>query len=292
MDWLIFHIASGQSYFTGLALVAAASALGASKKRAAHRAAAMCGALGLIAIAISSTPAPYWLAAAAVVAIGASLATARDEKRRKWAWLPVVAVSVAAAALEGRYLFSSSLQPAPARSLTIIGDSLTAGMGDPDRSETWPKILGRKHRLAVQDLSRAGDTAGAASRRLGEVAIRSPVVIVEIGGNDVLGPTSVAQFERDLDALLQAIVAPGRQIVMLELPLPPFFHGFGYVQRKLAKKHGVHLAPKRLLMSVLARTDATVDSIHLSQAGHEQMAAIAWELLGEAFASEDGAAVR
>ncbi len=70
---------------------------------------------------------------------------------------------------------------------------------------------------------------------------------------------------------------------MFELPLPPFRHEFGRVQRALARKYHVALIPKRVLLSVLAGSDSTVDTIHLTQAGQRRMATRVWRLLSGAF---------
>ena len=70
---------------------------------------------------------------------------------------------------------------------------------------------------------------------------------------------------------------------MFELPLPPFYHEFGRIQRSLARKYGVALIPKRVLLSVLAGSDSTVDTIHLTQAGQRRMAASVWRLLSGAY---------
>ncbi len=74
--------------------------------------------------------------------------------------------------------------------------------------------------------------------------------------------------------------------LLLEVPLPPFYHGFGRIQRRLAKKHGVKLVPKRVLLSILAGGDATLDSIHLSQAGQQKMAEVVWGIVGSGYETE------
>ena len=158
------------------------------------------------------------------------------------------------------------MEPVSSRQLTVIGDSVTAGLGDSE-TETWPRILAREHEIAVQDLSHVGDTVVAARKRVAASQIDSQLVLLEIGGNDVLGSTTPAEFATSLDRLLTELASPGRQLVMLELPLPPFYHAFGRIQRRLAKKHDVKLVPKRVFLSILAGGDATLDSIHLSQAG-------------------------
>ena len=102
--------------------------------------------------------------------------------------------------------------------------------------------------------------------------ISSAIVVLEIGGNDSLGSTSSVEFARDFDALLAYVSDPSRQLVMFELPLPPFSHEYGRVQRTLASNHNVSLVPKRVFLSILAANDSTLDTIHLTQAGHNRMA--------------------
>jgi acyl-CoA thioesterase-1 len=78
-----------------------------------------------------------------------------------------------------------------------------------------------------------------------------------------------------------------QQVIMLELPLPPFRHEYSRIQRSLARKHDVRLVPKRLFLSVLTADGATLDTIHLSQTGHRRMAALVWDLVGSAFPSRN-----
>ena len=104
-----------------------------------------------------------------------------------------------------------------------------------------------------------------------------------LSGSDLLGGTSASQFRKDLDTLLELVSARGRQIVMFELPLFPLQHKYGRVQRDLAKKHQVLLIPRRVLMSVLSGNEATLDQVHLSEAGHREMADRVWKIVGPAF---------
>lgn len=176
-----------------------------------------------------------------------------------------------------------TLRPADFRAITVIGDSVSVGVGGSETSETWPAIVAREHLLQNQDLSHVGETAVSARKRAAAKPIAGAVVIMEIGGNDILGTTTPRQFAEDLDALLGHLAAPDKQIVMFELPLPPFYHEYGRIQRATAAKHGVSLVPKRIFLSVIAGSDSTLDTIHLSQAGHQQMADVVWRLVQPAF---------
>jgi acyl-CoA thioesterase-1 len=162
--------------------------------------------------------------------------------------------------------------------ITVIGDSVSAGMEEGE-AETWPSLMSRQHNVVVQDLSHVGETAGSALKRAMKAGVQHNYLIVEIGGNDILGSTSASQFEVDLDALLRELRRENRQVVMFELPLPPFYHRYGMTQRRLATKYEVALIPKRYFLSILADGDATLDSIHLSQSGHQKMSDLVWHLI-------------
>ncbi|MHC4406183.1 MAG: SGNH/GDSL hydrolase family protein [Planctomycetota bacterium] len=289
MNWLVYHIASGHAFFTGVVLVIIAALTSTRSKPIAKRITVSAFLIGAIAITISSTAIPYWYYVIALVLTLAWAISRYVKKWRRWAPFAVIAAWAVAAAIEVPYHITPTLNATSSRSITIIGDSVTAGMGGNDKSERWPHILARQHNLTVQDISHMGETAASALKRVKRQQIASPVVVLEIGGNDLLGSTSSAQFSRDLDALLGHVASPGRQIVMFELPLPPFNHEYGRIQRSLARKHNVSLVPKRVFLSILAANDSTLDTIHLSQAGHERMAACVWQLVSSAFPARTAA---
>lgn len=282
MNPIVTHIASGQAFFTGVFLIILAALLSLRQQRMARRAMVLCFLVGVIVVAISSTPLPWWSYGFAGIVTLAWLVTLFRKRSQRGTVYAMVAVWLAAALLELPYHLLPRVEPVNEQSMTVIGDSVTAGLGD-EKTETWPRILAREHGIIVQDLSHVGDTVAAARKRVAEAQIDSPLVLLEIGGNDILGSTTPAQFEKNLEALISELESPGRQLVMLELPLPPFYHEFGRIQRKLSRKYDVKLVPKRVLLSILAGGDATLDSIHLSQAGQQQMADVIWNIVGPAY---------
>lgn len=282
MNGLVYHIVSGQVLFTGVALLILAAAASTSS-RPLQRVAGLAFLLGIIGVAISSTALPHWCYGLAVLATLVWIASRYIRPWRRWATYAFGAAWLVVAACELPYHVTPSLRLASHRTLTVIGDSVTAGVGGDERSETWPSILARVHHVQVQDLSHMGETAASAFKRAQAESIEGSIVLIEIGGNDILGTTSSAQFAQDLDALLSHVSAPERQVLMFELPLPPFYHEFGRIQRSAAATHGILLVPKRVFLSVIAGSDSTLDTIHLSQQGHDRMAAAIWQLVGEAF---------
>jgi len=111
------------------------------------------------------------------------------------------------------------------------------------------------------------------------VTERDTLVLVELGGNNLIGEERPQEFEASLARLLMKLNSPGRRIVMFELPLLPQFIRYGQIQRRLAAEYRVPLIPKRCLAEVISGKEATVDSLHLSDVGSHRMASLVTEIL-------------
>lgn len=155
-------------------------------------------------------------------------------------------------------------------SIYVVGDSLSAGIGRKERC--WPAVLSERLGIPVVNLAMGGATTQTALHQAESIDRPGSVVFVEIGGNDLLGGTSAADYREHLDRLLAALHAKGHRLVMFELPLYPFRNSFGSAQRELAAKFGVQLIPKRYLTRVMGMNDGTLDGLHFSQKGHDAMA--------------------
>ena len=162
--------------------------------------------------------------------------------------------------------------------LMVIADSVTAGLNDHD--DTWPRQLARAAQVEILDASQPGATVASAPDKACSWPIRRGLMIIEIGGNDMLEGQPVAKFENELDLLLTDVVRPGRTVLMFELPLPPLCAAYGTAQRRQAAKHRIRLIPKRLFASIITTSGATVDGIHLSTKGQSQMMDLVQRLLG------------
>ena len=165
----------------------------------------------------------------------------------------------------------------PSDHLVVIGDSISSGI-DP-RPPSWPAILEQTTGVTVKNLAKPGATAADARVMAEHITPENHLVLVEIGGNDLLSGTPADDFERNLDLLLSKLTQPGRTVVMFELPLLPNRIAYGHVQRRLASKYGVWLIPKRYFAQAIAGANATSDGLHLSATGSQRMAALVAKLL-------------
>lgn len=288
MNWLVYHIVSGHAFFTGVCLLVVAPFLSNQSRPIFRRVMVISLLVGAIAVSVSSTAIPYWYYGIAAAITLLWIASRYRKQWSRWAAYAFAGAWLVAALMELPYHVTPSLRPTSTRAITIIGDSVTAGVGGEDAAERWPSILSREHELHVQDISHMGETAASALKRVKSHPIESSVVLVEIGGNDLLGQTTSSQFGQDLDALLTHLAVKNAQVMMFELPLPPFYHEYGRVQRAVSAKHHVKLVPKRVFLSVIAGSDSTLDSIHLSASGHKRMANCVWRLVRSAFDSHQG----
>jgi acyl-CoA thioesterase I len=287
MNALIYHVLSGQAYFSGVALIQIAwliALCSGGRWPAVFRAVAACA--GLILIAVSATPLPTWfyLIAGPVTLFWIWLeSSTRTTARRSRLWFrcAVPAMWGLGIALELPFHLLPALPVMGNPPVFVIGDSLSAGIGG--KIETWPKLLSRRNGIVVHDLSVSGADVTTAMQQAVQVSGAMSLVIVEIGGNDVLRENAPEVFERGLDALLARLRDGGRTVVLLELPLPPFCNRYGEVQRRLARRHGVLLIPKRVLMGILTAEGATLDTVHLSGRGQELMAGAIWGLINHTF---------
>ena len=285
MSWLIYLFGSGLAFFAGAVLVLLAVVLLPRVNGWRASAASILAFLGLAVVGLSAAPLSYWFYVVAAAVTLTWLVRERGKKTPpkslRWA---TVAIWLGGVMLELPHLFSPRLEPASNPHLYIIGDSVTAGVGSNDGPQ-WPRRL--PPQVSVHDYSKIGATAASALKNCRDLPAAGGLVLVEIGGNDLLGSTSAAQFERDLDRLLVHVCRPDRTVLMFELPLPPLSNEYGRIQRRLAASHGVRLIPKSVLMSVLAGGGATLDSVHLSSAGHQQMAISVWQIIGPAYGTAD-----
>jgi acyl-CoA thioesterase I len=161
--------------------------------------------------------------------------------------------------------------------LVVIGDSISSGIDL--RSPSWPAVLQQTTGVTVKNLAKPGATVADARVMAANITSEERLVLLEIGGNDLLSGTPSDQFERNLDLLLTKLTQPGRTIVMFELPLLPHRIAYGQIQRRLTSKYGVWLIPKRYFAQAIEGADATSDGLHLSSIGSQRMAALVAKIL-------------
>lgn len=135
----------------------------------------------------------------------------------------------------------------------MLGDSLTAGYGL-DAAMAWPALLqqrldekGLRYRVVNKGIS--GDTSAGGLRRI-EDALQGDVklMVLELGGNDLLRGLSVADLKKNLSQMIEIAQRRKITVILAGMEAPPnygadFTHDFRNVYRDLAKQYKVILIP-------------------------------------------------
>jgi acyl-CoA thioesterase-1 len=287
MNPLVMHFVSGDAFFTGMSALALAGLLSTfcaapwAKRVIFLLATGGCSVVIMSAMPLAMLFYATWIALISFWVVFVLPHCAVGSKCRiGFGALVALSCLIAAAAEMPR----RKLPARPAGEFDrwyVIGDSISAGIGQPDEL-TWPRILHQRHRVNVVDLAQPGATTASAVTQSQRISENNALIVVEIGGNDLLGTTPAKEFERDLDRLLTRAARPGNAVLMFELPLFPFQNAYGRAQRRLAAKHRVALIPRHRFAKIIGRSDATVDGLHLSEKGHDLMAELIWEIAGSA----------
>ncbi len=152
------------------------------------------------------------------------------------------------------FCFLPGLVEAQPLRLLVFGDSLSSGFHLPDGA-AFPNVLARRlHSNGYGDVivfngSEAGDTTADALQRLSSAFQIGPdLVIVELGGNDMLNKTDPQTVFGNLDQIIRLCKAEGARVIlagMLSLPKfgPAYTAAFDAIYPTLATRHKISLYP-------------------------------------------------
>ena len=184
---------------------------------------------------------------------------------------------LAAAALAMAPALASRATAAPARSVAILGDSITAGYGLPASQALPARLQAELARLGaparVIPAGITGDTtAGGAARVDRAVPKGVGVCVVALGGNDLLTGEDPGRVRANLDRIVSRLKARGVTVVLAGVQVPPLLGG-GYASAfngafaSVARKHGVLFLPDLLGGVALNARLNQPDGIHPNAAG-------------------------
>lgn len=157
-------------------------------------------------------------------------------------------------------------------SVIAFGDSLTAGFGAA-KGEDYPSKLSSVIGAPIINAGRSGDTTESALRRLeDDVLARDPrIVIVGLGGNDVLRRVPMSDTKNNLEAIVRRIQGAGAMVVLLGFEFPTFGADYGGLYEEIADENGCLLVPD-VLDDILTDRTMKSDEIHPNAAGYDLMA--------------------
>ncbi len=167
-----------------------------------------------------------------------------------------------------------------AKNILVLGDSLSAGYGI-SRNASWVSLLQEELRKShpqfdVINASISGETSAGGLRRIDKaLAQHQPaIVIVELGANDGLRGTTIAETEKNLRQIISKSQKTNATVLLLGMQLPPNY-GLEYTTQfralfyKLAKAQKLSLVP--FLLEGIPADQFQADNLHPNAAAQTKI---------------------
>lgn len=163
-----------------------------------------------------------------------------------------------------------------------FGDSLTYGTGAGTR-ESYPVVLSAMIGRPVVSAGVPGDTTAGGLERLPAVLdeIQPRLMLLCMGGNDMLRKLDSASTEANLRAMVQLARSRGIGVVLIGVPAPEIFGGPPAYYARIAQEFALPLE-NEVLKDILFDRSLKADPIHPNAAGYRRFAAGVAALLRKA----------
>lgn len=164
----------------------------------------------------------------------------------------------------------------PGRTIVCLGDSITAGVGS-GPGEAYPDLLAARLGTEVVNAGASGETAAEGLARVDQVLSENPwLVIVELGGNDILQRVPPERTEQALRGILGRLIDARVVPVLVEMDAP-FGGRYQEIYERLGDEYKVPVV-EDAVGEILRDRSLKSDTIHPNAAGQK--------LLAEAIAEE------
>lgn len=163
--------------------------------------------------------------------------------------------------------------------IVAFGNSLTYGTGAREQ-ESYPAVLAQLIGRPVVRAGVPGEVTAQGLRRLPSVIDEHQprLVIVCLGGNDMLRRIGDGDIKRNLGDMLKVLNKRGIGAVLVGVPKPALVTSAPGFYAELAREFGVPYEGK-IVTSVLYAADMKADPIHPNAKGYRKMAEALAELL-------------
>ena len=176
----------------------------------------------------------------------------------------LLAASVALAAAPG-----CDDSPTAPSSVTVVafGDSITAGVGTSGNND-YVSVLSNRTGVSIINAGRPGDTTASALARIDSAVLSrdADIVIVFLGGNDLLQGVPVQQRIANITAIVQQIRGDGAAVILVGVGSGAL-DAFEGALPGLASQTSSTLVPA-VLDGIFGVPNLMADLIHPNNAGH------------------------
>jgi lysophospholipase L1-like esterase len=166
--------------------------------------------------------------------------------------------------------------------IVAFGDSLTYGTGAAEH-ESYPAVLAELIGHQVARSGVPGEVTAQGLQRLPEVIeeYRPRLVIVCLGGNDMLRRLAVAETRSNLRSIIKTIRDRGIAVVLIGVPQPALLSRPPEFYAELAKEFAIPYEGA-ILATILYAAEMKADPVHPNAQGYRRMAEAVAALLRKA----------
>lgn len=163
-----------------------------------------------------------------------------------------------------------------------FGDSLTYGTGAGE-TESYPVVLSQLIGRQVVASGVPGEVTAGGLERLPDVLdeVKPRIVLLCMGGNDMLRGAGHAAAEANLRAMIRLAKERGISVVLIAVPQPALFSGNAPFYEAIARDNGLPFEAS-VLKGLMYDNDYKSDPIHPNAKGYRKMAEAIAELLRDA----------
>jgi lysophospholipase L1-like esterase len=171
---------------------------------------------------------------------------------------------------------------APDEVIVAFGDSLTYGTGAAE-PESYPAVLAQLIGRKVVRAGVPGEVTAQGLARLPQVIDehRPALVIVCLGGNDMLRKVDERQTRSNLRRIIRTLRERGVSVVLVGVPRPALLTSAAAFYGELATEYRIPYEGK-VLNEIMHQLDLKADLIHPNAKGYRRMAEAIAELLKKA----------
>ena len=165
----------------------------------------------------------------------------------------------------------------PGTTIVVLGDSIAAGVGS-GPGQAYPELLAARFGTEVINAGVSGNTTADGLARIDKVLDENPwMVIVELGGNDILRRVPPEETERNLRGIVDRVISARAVPVLVEMDAP-FGGDYLAIYGRLGEEYDIPVV-EETLGEILSDRALKSDTIHPNAEGQRILAeAIAEEI--------------
>lgn len=161
----------------------------------------------------------------------------------------------------------------PPKNQTVVafGDSLIEGVGATPGND-FVSVVERNLRIEIMNKGLSGDTTTSALSRINEVLALEPgIVIILLGGNDVIRRIPKGETFQNLERIIENFQSEGAVVILLGVRGGILFDGYDKDFESLSKKHNTAYV-SNVLDNLITNQKYMSDGIHPNDQGYAMIA--------------------